>query len=226
MVRFSKDEMNKASKTIRASLKKNNTLPSFVTMKEMDTGKKKDISKKQYAGLFEANNVFLRNNGRFPNYVTLVSTANNPLVALTQHYKMSCCPTSLAMASQMLYNTKTEEQCIKALGTKVNTTGTSPSMLIDGAKNVGMKVKRIPRNKDAVKNSLAKNMPVIMHIQTKPAKCLNFLKDYGHFIICYGVSGDYYQVMCPTKGKKKCKTSILNKATNGRDIGFYSVSLA
>ena len=33
-MRFSKSELNKASKTIRASLRKNNTLPTFITMKE------------------------------------------------------------------------------------------------------------------------------------------------------------------------------------------------
>ena len=47
--------MNKMAKTIRASLKKNNTLPSFVSAKDMD-GKKHDLSKKQYAGLFENEN--------------------------------------------------------------------------------------------------------------------------------------------------------------------------
>lgn len=49
-MKFSKDTMNKMAKTIRASLRKNNTLPSFVTAKDM-TGKKHDLNKKTYAGL-------------------------------------------------------------------------------------------------------------------------------------------------------------------------------
>lgn len=218
--------MNKASKEIRASLRKNNTLPTFISMKDMDTGKKHDISKPQYAGLFEAQNVFWKNHSRQPNYTSLVSTANNPLISLRQHYKMSCCPTSLAMATQLLYDYKTENECINALGTQKYTTGTSPSMLINGAKKIGYTVKQIPRNRDAVKNALKLNMPVIMHIQTKPAKCLGFLKDYGHYILCYGLDGDYYKVMCPTKGKHTCKTSILDNATGGRSIGYYRVSIA
>lgn len=225
-MKFSKDTMNKMAKTIRASLKKNNTLPSFVSAKDMD-GKKHDLSKKQYAGLFEAQYVFWKNNNRQPNYTSLVSTANNPLVLLTQHYKMSCCPTSLAMASMMLYNYKTEKQCIKALGTDVKVKGTAPSQLINGAKNVGMKVTVIPRNKDSVKNSLKLNRPVIAHIDTSKAKCLGFTSQYGHYVLIGAVSGDYYTVYCPTKGKHKCKSSVLDKAMlKGRDLKYYSVGLA
>ena len=176
-MRFSKNERNKASKTIRASLKKNNTLPSFVTMKDIDKGKKHDLSQKQYAGLFEARNVFWKNHSRQPNYVTLASTSNNPLVSLRQKYPMSCCACSMAMATQLLYDYKTEDQCIKALGTDKYGKGTAPSQLISGAKKLGYTVKQIPRNRDAVKNALKHNMPVIMHILTKPAKCLGFLKD-------------------------------------------------
>ena len=217
--------MNAAAKTIRASLKKNNTLPSFVTMKDM-AGKKHDMSKKQYSGLFEAENKFRIKNGRQPNYVTYVSTANNPLVLDYQSYKMSCCPTSLSMASQLLYNYKSENKCIKALGTKKTTTGTSPSQLVNNAPQLGFKVKQIPRNKDAVANSIKLHKPVIMHIQTKPAKCLDYTGDFGHFILCYAVKGGYYYLMDPTKGKKKCKCSVIDNATNGRKIYYYSVGLA
>ena len=222
-MRFSKNEMNKASKTIRASLKKNNTLPSFVKMTDMDN-KKHDMSTKQYSGLFEAQYVFWIKNNRQPNYTTFHSTASNCLVQDYQSWSMSCCPTSLSMASQLLYNYHTEDQCIKALGTSKTGTGTSPSQLINNAPKIGFKVTQLPRNKSAVQNSLRLSRPVIMHIQTKPTKnCLGYQGDYGHFILCYGITGDYYMIADPTKGIKKCKTSIIDKATNGRKIYCYSI---
>ena len=225
MTKFSKTVMNAAAKTIRSSLKKNNVLPNFVTMKDMD-GKKHELSRKQYAGLFESENVFRIKNNRQPNYVTMKSNANNPLVIDYQSYKMSCCPTSLSMVSQLLYNYHSEDECIKALGTQKNTTGTAPSQLLNNAHKVGFKVQQIPRNKTAVANSTKLNKPVIMHIQTKPAKCLDYSGDFGHFIVCYGLTGDYYMIADPTKGIKTCKTSVMDKATNGRKIYYYSVSLA
>ena len=223
-MKFSKETMNAIAKTVRASLKKNNTYPSHVTAKDMD-GKKHDLSTKQIHGLFEAQYIFWIKNGRQPNYVTYHSTANNPLALDYQSYKMSCCPTSLSMASQLLYNYKSENKCIKELGTQKTTTGTSPSQLINNAPKLGFKVSTLPRNKASVKNSLKLHRPVIMHIQTKPAKCLGYTGDYGHFILCYGMDGDYYKLADPTKGLKKCKCSIIDKATDGRKINYYSVSL-
>ena len=224
MVRFSKEEMNKASKTIRASLRKNNTLPSSVKMKDME-GKNHNMTKKQYAGLFESENVFRIKNNRQPNYVTFKSTANNPLVMDYQSYKMSCCPTSLSMASQLLYNYKSENECIKKLGTDVKEDGTSPSQLVNNAPKLGFKVKSISRNKQSVTNSLKLNKPVIAHIDTSKAPCLEYSKNYGHYILIYAVKGDYYKVADPSRGLKQCKTTVLDTAMKGRKINYYSISL-
>ena len=224
MTKYSKATMNSIAKTVRNNLKKYNKYPSTVTAKDMD-GKKHELSIKQVHGLFEAQYIFWIKNGRQPNFVTYHSTASNPLVMDYQSYSMSCCPTSLSMASQLLYNYKTENKCIKELGTKKTTTGTSPSQLINNAPKLGFKVAQIPRNKQAVTNSLKLKKPVIMHIQTKPAKCLGYTGDYGHFILCYGIDGDYYKLADPTKGLKKCKCSTIDKATDGRKIYYYSVAL-
>lgn len=217
--------MNKASKEIRASLRKNNTLPTFITMKDMDNGKKQDMGTKQYAGLFESENVFRIKKGRQPNYTTFHSTANNPLVQDYQNWKMSCCPTSLSMASQILYNYKSESECIKALGTDKTGSGTSPSQLTNNISKVGMKASIIPRNKASVTNSIKLNRPVIAHIDTIKASCLGYARNYGHYILIYGVSGDYYKIADPTKGLKSCKCSTLDNAMKGRKINYYSISL-
>ena len=218
--------MNKASKTIRASLKKNNTLPSFVTMKDMDN-KKHDMSTKEYAGLFESENVFRIRESRQPNYVTFHSTANNPLVMDYQSYKMSCCPQSLSMASQLLYNYKSENECIKALGTDKYGSGTAPSQLTSNIHKIGMKASVIPRNKVSVSNSIKLHRPVIAHIDTSKASCLGYKSQYGHYILIYGVNGDYYKIADPTKGLKgNCKSSVIDKAMrSGRNLKYYSISL-
>lgn len=228
-MRFSKDEMNKASKTIRNSLRKNNIAPSFVTMKDMDTNKKHDLSKKQYAGLFENENTFRINHNRQPNFVTYKNTANNPLVFKHQSYSHSCCPTALSMCSMMLYNYKSEAKCIKELETKKTTTGTPPSNLLNFIGRLGMKATIIPRNKQSVSNSLKLIKPVLWHIDSCKASCLNYSKDeknnFGHYGMIYGVTGDYYKVADPLRGLKKCKTSVLDKAMLNRKINYYAISL-
>lgn len=225
-MRFSKEEMNKASKEIRASLRKNNTLPTFITMKDMDTGKKHDISKPQYAGLFENENTFILSRGRRPNYVTYKNTANNPLVFKAQSYSHSCACASLCMCSMMLYNYKSENQCIEALGTKKTTTGTAPSMLMNNIHKLDMKASIIPRNRQAVKNSLIKNMPIIAHIDSSKATCLNYSKNnFGHYVCIYGVDGDYYKVADPLRGLKSCKSSVLDNSMKNRKINYYAISL-
>lgn len=228
-MRFSKDEMNKASKTIRASLKKNNTLPTFVSMKDMDTGKKHDVNQKQYAGLFENENVFRLSHSRQPKFVTYKNTANNPLVYIHQKWSHSCCCASLSMASMMLYNYKSESECCKQLETKKTSTGTPPSNLLKYIGRLGMKATVIPRNKQAVTNSLHLISPVLAHIDSSQATCLNYNKDkkqnFGHWITIYGVSGDYYKIADPLRGLKQCKTTILDKAMLNRKINYYAISL-
>lgn len=224
MTRFMNDVIVKASKTIQKSIRENNGLPSKISMKDSD-GKTQKLSQKEYAGIFEARNVYIRKHGRVPNYVTKNSTANNPLVMDYQDSSVTCGPTSLSMAAQMLYGNTSENQFKKACKTDSN--GTSPAMLVAGAKSLGYKLTVINRNSSAVKNSLKLGKPVVAHIETggrtKP-NCLGFINNYGHYILIYAVSGDYYYVADPTKGIKKCAFSQINNATNGRSINYYSVS--
>lgn len=223
MVRFMNDVIVKTSQKIRKSICEGKGLPSSVEMKDSD-GKNHKISKAYYNGLFEARNIFIRKHGRVPNYVTLNSKANNPLVIDYQNNKYNCCPASLSMASQMLYSYVSEQKCAKIL--KTNTNGTDPNNLINNAPKLGFKVTPISRNKSSVSKSLNNVCPVIAHIQTKPATCLNYVNDYGHYILIYGVTATgLYKVADPTKGLKTCKPGVLDKATNGRDIKYYSVSL-
>ena len=222
-MRFSKAEMSTAAKTLRKNIKAGKGYLSYLTMKDMN-GKSHKLSKGQYMGLFEAQNVFIMKNGRYPNYTTLNSTANNPLVMDYQDKNTTCGPTSLSMAIQMLFGYVSEQKCAAAC--KTGSSGTDPSNLIAGAKSLGYKVTKISRNKTAVKAALTKAEPVIAHIQTKPASCLGYLGDYGHYILIYGLTNDgYYKIADPTKGIKKCKASIIDNATNGRTIHYYRVGL-
>jgi len=224
MTKFSKAEMNAAAKTIRKHLKNMKGYPASINMRDMNK-KVHKISKAYYMGLFEAQNIFIMKNGRYPNYVTLNSKANNPLVMDYQDNGYTCGPTSLSMAIQMLFGYKGEKKCATACGTVIGS-GTSPDMLINGAKKLGYKLTKISRNKTAVKSALSKAEPVIAHIQTKPATCLGYSGDYGHYILIYGMTNDgLYKIADPTKGLKTCKPSILDNATNGRSIHYYRVGI-
>ena len=223
-MRFSKSEMQKASKTIRTSIKANKGLPSTITMKSMD-GKSHKITKAQYNGLFEAQNIFILKNNRYPNYTTLNSTANNPLVLNYQNDKYSCCVASFNMCVQMLYDWISESKIKTTF--KTNTSGTDPSNFINGAKKLGYKVTRIPRTYSAVKQAIQKGYAVQIHYETggstKP-QCMGFENNYGHYAMIYAYTNDgYLKVADPTKGLKKCSPKQLEKATNGRDIGYYSI---
>ena len=224
MVKFSKKEMSATAKTLRKNIKSGKGYKSYVSMVDMNK-KAHKLSKAQYMGLFEAQNVFIMKNGRYPNYVTLNSTANNPLVMNYQDNGYTCGPTSLSMAIQMLFGYVSEKKCATACGTVIGS-GTSPDMLINGAKKLGYKLTKISRNKTAVKSALSKAEPVIAHIQTKPATCLGYTGDYGHYILIYGMTNDgLYKIADPTKGIKKCKPTILDHATNGRAIYYYRVGI-
>jgi ABC-type bacteriocin/lantibiotic exporter with double-glycine peptidase domain len=141
-----------------------------------------------------------------------------------QDKNTTCGPTSLSMAIQMLFGYVSEKKCATACHT--GSTGTSPDNLIAGAKSLGYKLTKISRNKTAVKSALSKAEPVIAHIQTKPASCLGYVGDYGHYILIYGMTNDnLYKIADPTKGIKKCKPTILDNATNGRSLGYYRVGI-
>lgn len=225
MTKFLKSEMSKASKTLRKSIKDGKGLPKSIKMIDSN-GKTHTVEKKYYNGLFEAQNVFIRKHGRYPNYVTLNSTANNPLVMDYQNNAYNCGPTSLSMAIQMLYSYVSEQKCATACHT--GSGGTDPSNLISGAKSLGYTLTPISRNYKRVKASIDKGKPVIAHVETggntKPA-CLGYVNNYGHYILIYGAINDYYYIADPTKGLKKCKPRMIDKATNGRSIHYYSVGV-
>ncbi|MGN0176634.1 MAG: C39 family peptidase [Methanobrevibacter sp.] len=223
MIKFSKNEMSKASNQLRKGIKENKGYLSSITMIDM-SGKKHEISKSEYMGLFEAQNIFIRKHGRYPNYVTLNSTANNPLVMDYQDNAYTCGPTSLSMGIQMLFGYVSEKECAKAVNTIIGS-GTSPSDMVNGAKKLGYSLHKISRNKSSVKAQLSMGKPVIAHIDTKPATCLGYKNNYGHYVLIYGANSTDYLVADPTKGLKKCKFSVLDKAQLGRSINYYSVGI-
>lgn len=223
MTRFSKAVMQSAAKTINNSLKKGNGYPTSITLKDMDKKKDHKLSKKQYMGLYEAQNVFLLKNGRYPNYTTLVSTASNPLVMDYQNNGYTCGPTSLSMASQLLFNYVSESKCASTLGTVIGS-GTDPSKLVANAPKLGFTVTKITRNLASVKKSINKGFPVIAHIDTIKAPCLGYTKNYGHYILIYGYTSDNkYRIADPTKGIKTCASSVIDKAMLNRTINYYQV---
>lgn len=222
MIRFSKSTMSSTAKALRKNLKAGKGYLSSIKMKDMD-GKVRTISKPQYMGLFEAQNIFIRKNGRYPNYVTLNSTAKNPLVIDYQDKGTTCGPTSLSMGSQMLFGYTSEQSFAKACGT--GSSGTDTDQLVAGAKSKGYKLTKINRKSAAVRDSLKKGFPVVAHIDTKPASCLGYINNYGHWVLIYGMNSEKYYVADPTKGLKKCKFSVLDKAMLGRTINYYSMSI-
>lgn len=226
MTKFMNAEMIKAATIIRTNIKNGKGLPKSIQMKDSN-GKTHTIEKRYYNGLFESRNVFTLKNGRLPNYVTLNSTANNPLVMDYQDNGYTCGPTSLSMAIQMLYSYRSEKECAKKCGTVIGS-GTDPSNLVKGAKSLGYKLTKISRNYKSVKASIDKGFPVIAHIETggntKPG-CLGYVNNYGHYILIYGASNDKYYIADPTKGIKKCEPKAIDKATNGRNLGYYKVEI-
>ena len=223
--KFMNSEIVKISKTLRKAVK-DGKLPSTVNLKD-SKGKTHKLDKKHYMGLFEQRNVFALKNGRVPKYVVLNTTASNPLVMDYQDNGYTCCPTSLSMCIGFLFDYHSESECAKKLGT-VYGSGTDPSKLIANAPKLGVTVKPLGKRAYAnVKKQLDKGRPVIAHIQTKSASCLGYKGDYGHYIVIYkafkkGLT-KYYRVADPTKGIHDCKSGILDKATNGRDIKYYTV---
>ena len=188
------------------------------------SNKTHNISKKEYMGLFESQNIFLLNHGRYPNYVTKNNTANNPLVLNYQNDKYSCCVASFNMCVQMLFDWISEEKIKKIFKTGVK--GTSPDNMIDGAKSLGYTVTRIKRDFKSISSALSKGYAVLIHYETagktKP-DCMDFMNNYGHYAMIYKAKDNYYWVADPTKGLKKCRASEIDKATNGRSIYYYSV---
>ena len=222
MIRINKKEYTDARGRIRSFIKAHKRLPNYVTFKDQ-AGKSKNLSKEEYCGLFQGYMQFFAKHGREPNYLTLNNKASTPMILNYQDDKYSCCPASLQMALMFLFDYKYESYIKKTLGTTTN--GTSPDKLISGAKKLGYKVTRIDREFKYVKKALDSYKPVMMHIQTKPAKCLGYINDDGHWVLCYKVGDNTYYIADPTKGFKKCNFQTINRATNGRKIYYYTVEM-
>lgn len=222
-MRYSDKTMKEAEGRVRAFIKKESRLPNTLDMKAIDDGKVHSIPKEYYCGMFFNNYTFWHKNGRFPNYVTLNTKKSSPIILDYQDTGYTCCPTSLAMVSTKLFNPHSEVELRKILGTTSD--GTPPANLINNAPKAGFVVKRMDRNPKAVQSALNKYHGVMVHYQTKPATCSGFHNDYGHYAVINAVKDGKYQVYDPTKGVYYCKTSILDKATNGRPIYYYDVSL-
>ena len=222
MIKFSKKELSDKAKVLRNAVKAGKGLPKTLKMKGTDN-KEHTLSITEYLGLYQQKNIFILKNGREPLTVGNHSKCSTLSIAMNyQDNGYTCCPTSFSMATMCLFGYVSESKASKTLGT-VYGSGTSPSDLVDNAPKLGYKVTRIKRNYDSVYKSLSKGKPIIAHIQTKPATCLGFRGDYGHYVLIYWCKKGYYYVADPTKGQIRCKASILDKATNGRDIGYYEV---
>ena len=128
------------------------------------------------------------------------------------------------MATMCLFGYTSEKKCADTLGT-VYGSGTDPSKLVANAPKLGYTATPIQRNYNAVLKSLQKGKPVIAHIQTAPATCLGYRGDSGHYILIYWCKNGQYYIADPTKGMHKCKATNIDKATNGRNIKYYSVGI-
>lgn len=225
MLRFNKTMLQDGAKRMNAWIKKYEKLPGYLRMTDMDKKIEHKLKPREYSGLYENVNLFLIRNKRWPNYATLDHTANNPLVMDYQDVNYTCCPTSLSMASQLLYNYKSEQQCAKALGTAKGS-GTSPQQLIDNAPKLGFKAVPISRNAKSVKTELKKGYPVICHFQTNQTKnCKgDYIGSFGHYSLIWNTTDTEYVIADPSKGvNRKYKFLCMDKANKGYRENYYSI---
>ncbi len=220
MIQFTKKVIKTAIKQQTAYVKAGKGIK---TIKMTDTaGKQHKVQPKEWFGILKQWNLFYKNNGRAPNYVTYVGKEKHPFVIHYQNTSYTCGPSSFKMAIQKFGDYYSESAIAKACGT--TSSGTGPSDLIAGAKKLGYTVKTINRNITGVKNAISDGKSVIAHIDTKPATCLGYKNNYGHYVLIARASaaGNYW-IMDPTKGFKKCKSTVLDKAMLNRTINYYSV---
>ena len=225
-LRFNKAMLADGAKRMNTWLKKGEGFPNWLKMTDMDKGVEYKLTPKQYSGLYENRNLFWIKNGRFPNYASLDHNANNCLVMDYQDVNYTCCPTSLAMASQLLYNPKTEQECAKALGTSKGS-GTSPDQLINNAGKLGFKIIPIERKASKVKTQLAKGFPVICHWQVNQTKnCKgDYISSFGHYGLIWNTTNTEYVVADPSKGvSRKYKFLCLDNANKGYRQNYYAVT--
>lgn len=223
MTSFNKSEILKASKKVRNAIAKGKGIPKEISLKTRETNKDKTLTKSQFAGLMESTNVFRLKQGRYPNFTTYNSSASNPLVMNYQDDSVSCGCASFNMCVQLLYGEWIDEKAIKkTFGT--GSYGTAPEQMIAGAKKYGYAIEKIARNSAGVKKALSKGYAVLAHIDTKPATCLGYKNNYGHWTVIYGLTDDgKYKIADPTKGIKTCSTKVYDKAMLNRTIHYYQV---
>jgi len=205
---YSKEVLAAKARDIIAETKKLGKNPDRIHIKNRENGNLDVLSKAQYMGLYENQNIFWVNNKKMPNWTTLNTTANNPVKMNYQSNSYNCGPMSMSMASQMLFKNTFESEFVKVCLTNKN--GTDPKNLVLISK-LGFKITPIVRNSKAVKEALNRGSAVIAHIQTKPATCLGYLNDYGHYVLIDRVSSSQYHVCDPTKGVKWCNFSVLDR---------------
>ena len=222
-IRFSKDEMQKLMKTVKANVKAGKGQPKEVKMKDM-SGKTHTLKKRQYCGLLDNQVKFYMSKGRYPNYVTYLYDADTGFRGLDQPNFYTCGSQSLSNASSQVLCYATEKRCRDACNTTKD--GTSPAKLISGAKKLGMDVVKINRTFNAVKKAIDDGYSVIAHIETGDPnlRCLEYQHNYGHWISIYNYTTDYkFKVFDPSRSYKTCNANQIIKATNGRAIYFYAV---
>ena len=214
------------AKRMNKWLKKGEGYPNWLRMTDMDNKKEHKLTPKQYNGLYENVNIFLIKNGRYPNYATLDHNAGkNCLVMDYQDKNYTCCPTSLSMASQLLFNYKSEATCAKALGT-APVSGTSPDQLIQNAPKLGFEIIPIQRKSSEVRKYLNKGWPVIGHFQTNQTKqCKgDYIGTFGHYVLIWDTTSYQYIIADPSKGvSRKYKFLCMDKANKGYRQNYYAV---
>ncbi|MCL2114967.1 MAG: cysteine peptidase family C39 domain-containing protein [Methanobrevibacter sp.] len=220
---YSKEELANNAEYIINETKKNGKNPDSIQIKNRENNNLDLLNKPQYMGLYENQNIFWVNNKRMPNWTTLATTANNPVKMNYQSNAYNCGPMSMSMASQMLFKNTFESEFVKVCETNKN--GTDPKNLSLISK-LGFSIKPIDRNSKAVKEALARGSAVIAHIETKPASCLGYQNNYGHYVLIDRINNSQYHVMDPTKGIKWCDFTTLDNATNGRNISYYEMKVA
>lgn len=223
-IKFSKEEMKIASRKIRKYIRENEKQPATLMMTDLDD-KERTLTQTEYCGLFDNMASFWYTHGRLPNYTTLLYESATAYRGNPQPNSWTCGSTSLANSSTQIFQYVSEKQCREACNTTTN--GTTPANLIKGGKKLGFEVKPIQRTYNAVRKAINSGYGVIAHIETggntRP-DCLGFQHNFGHYINIYNTTGDYkFKIYDPTKGYKLCNAQKIIKATNGRNLKFYSV---
>lgn len=217
-------EIERIAKTYRQHIHNNKNYPDYLTTTTADNTTIK-LGKTLYMGLFEQVSIFNIRNNRMPNYVELGSTANNPLVIDYQNTGYNCGPASLSMCLQMLGMWIPEQQLAKECNTTRN--GTSPSSLIQIAKQHGFTMQEIPRNYTSVDKAIREGSPVFMHINTAYSggkSCLGYINEYGHYIMCYNTKNNNYYIADPTKSFKTCKSTSIDNARSSSNMKYYRIN--